>query len=154
MILYVSWGGTGRAASVREAMRRAMAASAGRGLCYLAVLDNEHFADLDDSMLALVTDELRWLLDTQLALTRSQLGADDLAVEVVVRSGDIVDAVAAVLDEKGPAEVLLGAPVPDAGPEALTTLTDALRARIDHEVSVVVPPELDSATVSGEPITP
>ncbi|MCP5033979.1 MAG: hypothetical protein GY939_19430, partial [Actinomycetia bacterium] len=84
MILYVSWGGTGWAASVREAMRRAMTDNVDgdgengqRGLRYLAVLDDEHFADLDDNMLALVTEELRWLIDAQLELTRRQLGATD-----------------------------------------------------------------------------
>ena len=78
MILYVSWGGSGRAASVRAAMRLALEQpeESGRGLRYLAVLDDEHFADIDDNLLAVVSDELRWVLDAQLELTRNQLGAE------------------------------------------------------------------------------
>ncbi len=145
MILYVSWGGTGWAASVREAMRRAMtdnvdgdSENGQRGLRYLAVLDDEHFADLDDNMLALVTEELRWLIDAQLELTRRQLGATDLVTEVIVRTGDVADAVVDVTEERGPAEVLIGAPLP--AHQTIEALTSEVQARTKVEVSVVTPP--------------
>ena len=137
MILYVSWGGTGRAASVREAMRRAVAD--GVGLRYLAILDTEHFADLDDRTIEVMSDELRWLLEAQLDLTSTQLGVDDLPVEVVVKVGDVVETVVDVLGERGPAEVLIGAPVPTAEHESVEALTEALRGRISGSVSLVSP---------------
>ncbi len=145
MILYVSWGGTGWAASVREAMRRAIIAGANgdsksgqRGLRYLAVLDDGHFADLDNNMLALVTEELHWLLDAQLELTRRQLGATDLAIEVIVSTGDIADAVVDALAEHGSAEILIGAPLP--AHENIEALTSDLEARTEIEISLVTPP--------------
>ncbi len=141
MILYVSWGGSGRAATVREAMRLALAAdeAEGRGLRYLAVLDDDHFADLDDATMAVVTDELRWLLDAQLELTRSQLGAEGLIVEVVVRRGDVVESVVDVLGERGQARVLIGAPVALSGHGSVDDLRQALADRIGAEVEVVEP---------------
>lgn len=144
-MLYVSWGGTGRAASVREAMRRAMADETNdeAGLRYLAILDDAHFADLAGRTRGLVADELEWLLDAQLELTRSQLGANDFPIDVVVRSGDVVEAVVDVLGERGPADVLIGAPVPVAGHDTVESLIDALRARISGKVSIVVPPEAE-----------
>ncbi|MEM9135072.1 MAG: hypothetical protein AAF962_15160 [Actinomycetota bacterium] len=143
MILYVSWGGSGRAASVRAAMSRALAQeeSVGRGLRYLAVLDDGSFADLDDNTLDLVADELRWLLEAQLELTKRQLDAADLIVEVLVRRGDVVEAVVDVLGERGPAEVLIGAPVTPAGSGYATVddLRQALAGRVEARVSVVEP---------------
>ncbi len=143
MILYVSWGGSGRAASVRAAMLRAQAedSSTGRGLRYVAVLDDAHFADLDDDTLDLVADELRWLLDAQLELTKRQLDAEDLIVEVIVRRGDVVEAVVDVLGERGPAEVLIGAPVTPVGSgfDTVDDLQRALAGRVDAAVSVIEP---------------
>jgi hypothetical protein len=143
MILYVSWGGTGWAASVREAMRQAVeevsASNPGPGddpgLRYLAVLDDAHFADLDRTMLALVKEELQWLLDAQLELTRHQLGAPELPIEVVIGTGDVLDAIVEVIDERGPARVLVGAPVPSEA--TMEALTSGLRDRAATEVSVV-----------------
>ena len=143
MILYLSWGGSGRAASVRAAMLKAVAQdeSTGRGLRYLAVLDDGNFADLDGDTLDLVADELRWLLDAQLEMTKRQLDAEDLIVEVVVRRGDVVEAVVDVLGERGPAEVLIGAPVTPAGSgyDTVEELRRALTERVEAEVSVLEP---------------
>ncbi|MEL7207651.1 MAG: hypothetical protein AAGK32_05390 [Actinomycetota bacterium] len=149
MILYVSWGGSGRPASLRQAMREALAAAAAGdpdtaaegspGLRYLAILDDGNFGDLDEPTIRIVTDELRWLLDTQVDLTRHQVGAADLPVEVVVRRGDVVEGVVDVLGERGPARVLLGAPVAPGGHESVEALRAAMSARLQTEVEVVAP---------------
>ena len=151
MILYVSWGGSGWAASVRHAMRLAVAggdspsdagdgAGISGGLGYLAILDDDHFADLDRSLLDLVTEELRWLLDAQLELTRDQVGAHDLDVEVVVRRGNVVDIVRAVVGERSVGRVLVGAPVaPAAGHPSAEALLATLRSEISPPVDVVEP---------------
>ena len=65
-VIYVSWGGTGRAASLRQALHRAEEDE--RAFTYLAVLDDEHFDDLDHSVIELMVEELEWLLDAQLEL--------------------------------------------------------------------------------------
>jgi hypothetical protein len=150
VILYVSWGGTGWAASVREAMRqagsgdRAATSVQAQGearprLNYLAILDDAHFADLDDSMLVLVKEELQWLLEAQMELNREQVAADDLTVEVLVRTGDVVDAVAEVVDRYGPAQVLIGAPVDVTGYDSVEGLIGAIRHRTGGSVTVVEP---------------
>lgn len=144
MILYVSWGGSGRPTSLRRAMREAVESANAPaeglgppGLRYLAVLDDANFGDLDGQTIRIVTDELRWLLDTQLDLTREQVGAQELPVEVVVRQGDVVENVVDVLGERGPARVLIGAPVAPDGHQSVEDLRAAVAARLQTEVEVV-----------------
>lgn len=138
-VVYVSWGGTGRAASVREAMRRAMEEQ--RPLRYLAVLDDDHFADLDSAMITLVTDELEWLLEAQLELTRSQIGADDLDVAILVRAGQVVDLVADAVGATSGAEVLVGAPVPVADHRSVEEVIGQIARRTGCPVHLVLPDE-------------
>ncbi len=108
-MLYVSWGGAGRPASLRMAMQRA--ADAKSALVYLAILDSTSFADLDHIMFDLVTDELRWLLEAQLELARRQTGLLDLETRVVVQLGDIGESVRNVVAAAGIGEVFVGAPL-------------------------------------------
>lgn len=116
-ILYVSWGGTGRAASLRSAFSHA--AEVDGSLVYLAILDNSTFSDIDDDMALVVADELEWLLEAQINLTRTQLGLDELPVRVAVRRGDVIEEISSVVETLGTARVLLGAPVPTSGHESI-----------------------------------
>ncbi len=143
-LVYVSWGGTGRGATLRAAMEQASAA--GKGLLYLAVLDDDSFADLDDTFLAIVKDELEWLLDAQLEVTKTELGAEEVPVRILIRGGDVADQVADVVDTLGDTEVIVGAPVPLAGHQSVDALLDALRQRIAVPVELV---SADDETVSG-----
>ena len=136
-LLYVSWGGTGRAATVRQALGRAGAG--GQGLVYLAILDDAAFGDIDDSMLDLAREELAWLLDAQLELTRSQTNLEDVPVRVLVRTGDVADRVTEAAEAVHPVEVLIGAPVTVAATAAVADLVDAVRARISVGVEVIEP---------------
>lgn len=136
-IVYVSWGGTGRAASVRQAMRRAVDEQ--RPLIHLAVLDDGHFADLDPSTIELLLDELSWLLDAQLELSKEQLGADDLDVRLVVLAGDVIALVDEIVSEIGPTDVLLGAPVPVVGHDSMDTMTARIENQTGSVVQLVVP---------------
>lgn len=131
-LVYVSWGGTGRGEALRAAMQQASAA--GKGLVYLAVLDDAHFADLDDGFLAVVKDELEWLLDAQLEVTKAQLGVDDLPVRVLIRSGDVVDQAADAVATVGDTTVIIGAPVPLADHESVDALLGELRDRVSVPV--------------------
>lgn len=136
-VVYVSWGGTGRAASMREAMRRAN--DQGRPLVYLAVLDDGHFSDLDHSMIAIVADELEWLLDAQIDLTKNQLGAGDLKVRLVVEQGDVVDLAIAEAKRCGSDLVLVGAPVAVAGHDSVESILAQIKSETSAEVAVVLP---------------
>lgn len=136
-LLYVSWGGTGRAATVREALGRA--GNSGRGLVYLAILDDSAFGDIDDAMLDLAREELAWLLDAQLELTRSQTNLDDVPVRVLVRTGDVVDRVAEAVEATVPTEVLVGAPIGLVGSEAVVDLVAMVRDRVAIPVEVIEP---------------
>ena len=134
-LVYVSWGGTGRGATLRAALERA--AADGKGLLYLAVLDDATFADLDRTFLSVVRDELAWLVDTQLELTKNQLGAEDISVRVIISGGDVVEEVADVVTAIGETEVMIGAPVPLAGHQTVGELLDSLQSRLSVPVSVV-----------------
>ena len=134
-LVYVSWGGTGRAAAVREAMTRAGAA--GRGLVYLAILDDASFGDIDTAMLELAREELAWLLDAQLELTRSQTELDDLAVRVVVRTGDVVDRICELAQTTGDSEILIGAPGPQVEDGLVSELAEAVRLRVPGPVALI-----------------
>lgn len=136
-LLYVSWGGTGRAATVRQALGRA--GSSGRGLAYLAILDDSAFGDIDESMMALAQEELAWLLDAQLELTRSQTNLDDVPVRVLVRAGDVADRVAEAVEATAPAEVLIGAPVGLTATGAVADLVAVVRHRVDVPVEIIEP---------------
>lgn len=136
-IVYVSWGGTGRAGTLRRAM--AEAHDTDRGLVYLAILDNSTFGDIDSPMLRLAEEELAWLLDAQLELTKSQTGVQEVDVRVLVRSGDVADEIVDAVAAVGRTEVLIGAPVPAAGTNAVTELVAVLNGRIDAPVTVIEP---------------
>ncbi len=138
-LVYVSWGGTGRGATLRAAMERA--SESGKGLLYLAILDDAHFADLDGAFLAVVKDELEWLLDAQLNVSKTQLGIEGLPVRVVIRGGDVAEQVADVVATMGDTEVVVGAPVPLTGHESIESLMELIRSRVSVPVDLVTAPD-------------
>lgn len=136
--VYVSWGGTGRAATLRRALSRA--ADEGRALLYLAILDPAAFGDLDQATIDLAKHELGWLLEAQLELARTQTGLSDVPVRVQVRAGDvgnvIIDAVGAV----GPrTPVMIGAPLPQGTEDTVAELVLMLDGRLDGSVELITP---------------
>ncbi len=134
-LVYVSWGGTGRAETLREALLKANENK--QALLYLAILDDSTFSDIDDSMMALAIDELSWLIDAQLELTRDQVNAEDVPVRVLVRSGDVVEQVRNVVADTDVTEVLVGAPVPVSGHNSIGDLIDAVSSAVSVPVSLV-----------------
>ncbi len=134
-LLYVSWGGTGRAEAVRLALARAGAS--GRGLVYLAILDDSTFGDIDPKLLELAREELSWLLDAQLDLTRSQTNLDDVPVRVLVRAGDVADRIGEAAEAVAASEVLMGAPVSDTDAPVVEALVTQLRQRLSMPVEFV-----------------
>ncbi len=145
-IIYVSWGGTGRGASLRSAYQQAIAAN--RGLLYLAILDEEHFSDVEDNLLNVVGDELQWLIDTQVRLVQQELG-NDVPVRVMVRSGDIDDEVTEVIQLVGTNLVLIGAPVPLARHTSVDEFVNILTSRTGTTVEVVEPTSGDGRLSRG-----
>lgn len=135
-IIYVSWGGTGRGASLRRAYRSA--AEQDRGLVYLAILDEGTFHDVEASLRRVVSDELSWLLDAQIRLIQSELGLD-VDTRIMVRTGDIDNEVTEVINLVGADLVLIGAPVPLAGHSSVEEFGEILRNRTGATVEVVEP---------------
>ncbi len=133
-VLYVSWGGSGRAASLRAAFRRAAADDA--ALIYLAILDEETFDDVEDEMGLVLVDELEWLLDAQVNLAKSQIGAE-VPVRVLVRQGSLVDRIAEVAATLGSPLILIGAPVPAGAGEAVDGLLAAVKTATGQEPELV-----------------
>lgn len=136
-VVYVSWGGTGRAATLRRALDQAD--DTGSGLLYLAILDDSTFGDIDDSTLALAKDELAWLLDAQLELAKSQTGLAGVAVEVRVRAGDVADAIIEAVASVDRASVLIGAPIPEEASDAVTELLGLLNSQLDVPLQLIEP---------------
>lgn len=136
-LLYVSWGGSGRAVSLRLAMQQA--ADHDQNLIYLAILDGGTFADLDETMLDLVTDELKWLLDAQLELARRQTGLGELEMRVVVRRGEVENELAETVQSSGVDQVLVGAPLGVPGGQATDTLLSSLERAAGVEVTLLEP---------------
>ncbi len=134
-LVYVSWGGTGRASTLRKAMDQA--AGSARGLVYLAILDDSTFGDIDRNMLDLARDELAWLLDAQLELTRRQTGLSEVAVRVLVRSGDVAAEIIDVVETVGTTEVLIGAPLPPEKENAVAELVQHLGSRLQATVALL-----------------
>lgn len=135
--VYVSWGGTGRSASLREAVRQTQ--GEGNSLIYLAVLDDTSFSDLDQTMLDLVVNELEWVLDAQVQMATAQVGQPLVPVELIVRYGGVVAEVSEVTSSLNKPKILVGAPVPVAGHESVADLIAALEASTGCVVSLVEP---------------
>lgn len=139
--VYLSWGGTGRAASFRAAL--AEASDADRSMIYLAVLDDAHFADVEADLLALAEEELRWLLDAQVDLTKRQAGRPGADVDVLIRVGAVADEVAGVLetlqatDGGGDVELVVGAPVPSSGDRSAAEVLASLEQQTGLPVRIV-----------------
>lgn len=135
-LVYVSWGGTGRGTTLRAAVARA--AAEGKGLVYLAVLDDGSFADLDDKFLSVVKHELEWLLEAQLEVAKSQTSADDVPVRILIHRGDVAEEVAAAVKTLGDeTEVIIGAPVPLAGHDSVEALLAEIERRVDVPVALI-----------------
>ncbi len=131
--VYVTWGGTGRAASFRAALEE----SAGGELeemVYLAVLDDGSFGDLEEPMFEVVASELQWLIETEIELAVRQTSSS-LEPRCVVRRGDVAEAVVDVADVSGASIVLVGAPLPDHA--AVVELVDLVRERTGLPVELV-----------------
>lgn len=108
-LLYVSWGGNGRTVALRTAFEAALERS--KSLLYLAVLDEDHFGDLDQRFLSLVVDELEWLLDAQLRLVAGQLNAEGHPARILVRVGEVYKELSDVVNASNVDLVLVPAQV-------------------------------------------
>lgn len=136
--IYVSWGGTGRGASVRAAVSRAGAA--GQNLRYLAILDTRMFGDLTPKQAETVREELTWLLTAQLRMIDLQTD-EEVKATIDIREGEITDNVTQLAKEIDADLILLGAPLgrdyhrPDR--RTRTELVEFLRQETGADVEVI-----------------
>lgn len=141
-MIYVSWGGTGRGAALRAAYEQA--ADAGQALTYLAILDPPHFGDLDKNLIALVVDELEWLLTAHMRTVAEASYKKIESTRVIVRTGEVDDEVIELAEVSGASTIVLGAPLDISG-TSVDELVVALQARTGAVVSIVNPQALPYA---------
>ena len=134
-ILYVSWGGSGRSVAFREAYARAVKQE--RGIVYLAILDAPTFGDLDDSLAEVVAQELTWLLEAQLRLVDREEASTVVPTRTLVRTGDVAEEVASLVEVMATDTVLLGAPIPFSDHTSVGDLVEALSVATGVAVEVV-----------------
>jgi len=136
--IYVSWGGTGRGAAVRAAVRRA--GEAGQNLRYLAILDDDQFGDLSPKLETMVAAELTWLLKAQLRMI-DLLTEPSVEATVEICSGDIEYNVTQVAARTGADLILLGAPLGKRLAKSVRKdsleLVEALRQATGADVEIV-----------------
>lgn len=126
-ILYVSWGGNGRGLALRAAFEAALERDA--PLLYLAILDEDHFGDLDKRYIGLVIDELEWLLDAQVRLVADQVGGTDHEARILVRHGSVYDEISDVVKASEAQLVLV--------PNEVSDMLDQIVAAAGVEVDFV-----------------
>lgn len=136
--IYVSWGGTGRGAAVRAAVRRA--GENGQNLRYLAILDDNQFGDLTPKLADMVSAELTWLLKAQLRMI-DLLTEPAVEATVEICNGDIEYNVARVAARIQADLILLGAPIgkrlTGSSRKDSTELLDALRRVTGADVEII-----------------
>lgn len=134
--LYVSWGGTGRASCLRQALRQAEEADA--SLRYLAILDDTAFDGIDESMKLVIAGELTWLLETQIDLARRQTSIDR-SVWLQVESGDVGPLAASVAKDTAATKILVGAPIPVSATQSVAELLENLHKKTGIPVDLILP---------------
>lgn len=136
--IYVSWGGTGRGAAVRAAVKRA--GEAGQNLRYLAILDDDQFGDLTPKLEEMVRAELTWLLQAQLRMI-DLLTEPEVEATIEICHGDIEYNVAQVASRIEADLILLGAPFGDrlvgSGRKSSDDLVESLRSATGADVEIV-----------------
>lgn len=136
--IYVSWGGTGRGAALRAAVRRA--GEAGQNLHYLAILDDDQFGDLTPQLADMVAAELTWLLKAQLRMI-DLLTEPAVAATVEICHGDIEYNVTQVASRISADLILLGAPLggrlAGSGHRKRSELLEALQQATGADVEIV-----------------
>lgn len=137
-LIYVSWGGSGRGAALRAAYERA--ADSDLGLVYLAILDPPHFKDLDGPLLAVVVEELEWLLEAHLRMVKAS-AYRSIPTRVLVRTGEVDDEVEYLASAIDAETVLVGAPVAVSRYSSIEEMMASLRNRTGATVELVDPSE-------------
>ena len=90
-------------------------------------------------MIAIVADELEWLLDAQIDLTTDQLGCGDLKSVWLSSRADVVDLAIAEAKRCGRTWCWSALPVAVAGHDSVESMTGPDHERDSAEVAVVLP---------------
>jgi len=120
MIVYVSLAGSGTSDTLELAL--IAAAEAETELRCLAVIEDDQFGDVDTATMAMVAQELEFLLRAQLVAVRRRV-TDAPAGHVEIHPGALADALG--LPDSTIDEVLIGGPLP-LDPEVVNALVHQL----------------------------
>ena len=133
-IVYVSWGGSGRNDTLEVAARRAK--DAGVGFIYLGVVDNQKFGDVAKPTMETLINELEFILRSQTFAVMRQINGTGVETSVVVRQGEVAEAIKSVAKSAGVSSVLVGGPLPIRDQQTAAQVIDQLR--IDTGLTVTL----------------
>lgn len=124
-IVYVSWGGSGRNDTLEAAARRAK--DAGVGFIYLGVVDNQKFGDVAKPTMETLINELEFILRSQTFAVMRQINGTGVETSVVVRRGEVAEAIRSVAEDAGVSSVLVGGPLPVRDQQTAAQVIDQLQ---------------------------
>ncbi len=134
-ILYVSWGGSGRNDTLEAAARRAK--DAGVGFIYLGVVDNQKFGDVAKATMETLINELEFILRSQTFAVMRQINGTGVETRVVVRRGEIAEAIKSVAESVGVSSVLVGGPLPIHAQQTAAQVIDQLQIDTGLKITLI-----------------
>lgn len=134
-IIYVSWGGSGRNDTLEDAARRAK--DAGVSFIYLGVVDNQRFGDVAKPTMATLLEELEFILRSQTFAVMLQINGSGVQTRVVVRRGEIAEAIKSVAEAAGVSSVLVGGPLPIRDQQTAVQVIDQLQIDTGLKITLI-----------------
>ena len=101
-------GGQGSRAVRQRAIQRAIERSL--PVTFLSIIDLKPFADVDESLLPALAEELAWMTEVLARLAMQQAQQQGVEAHIMVRKGDVATEIARFLRESEANLLLLGAP--------------------------------------------
>ncbi|NNF53539.1 MAG: universal stress protein [Acidimicrobiales bacterium] len=134
-IVYVSWGGSGRNDTLEDAARRAK--DAGVSFIFLGVVDNQRFGDLPKPTMKTLLRELEFILRSQTFAVMRQINGTGVETQVVVRQGEVAEAIKSVAETAGVSSVLVGGPLPIRDQQTAAQVIDQLQVDTGLKITLI-----------------
>ena len=120
-----------------------MAATLGKPLVFIYVVDTAVMAGIDEGLITAVHDELLWMGKTLLRIAQRRAGAADLDAQLVIREGNVREEISQFLRESEATVLLLGAPRGTTanifGDDAIERFAASVQAESAVDVRIVYP---------------
>lgn len=120
-----------------------LAATLGKPLVFIYVVDTAVMAEIDEGLITAVHDELLWMGKTLLRIAQRRAGTADLDAQLVVREGNVREEISRFLRETEATVLLLGAPRGTTanvfGDDAIERFATAIQEQSAVDVRIVYP---------------